>query len=53
MTLTTILIIVLIVLLFGSFPSWNYNRGWGYGPAGIVGVLLLVVLVLFLTGRLH
>jgi hypothetical protein len=50
--LSTILIIVLILLLIGALPSWPYSSGWGYGPGGIVGVLLIIVLVLALTGRL-
>lgn len=52
MTLGTILLIVLILLLIGAIPAWPYSRGWGYGPSGIVGVLLVVLLILFLTGRL-
>ena len=49
--LSTVLIIVLILLLIGAFPRWGYSSGWGYGPSGIVGILLIVVLVLALTGR--
>ena len=52
MNLTTILIIVLIVLLIGVTPTWNYSRGWGPYPAGILGIVLVVVLILFLAGRL-
>lgn len=48
----TILIILLILLLLGAFPRWGYNANWGYGPSGIVGILLIVVIVLLLTGRL-
>lgn len=43
-----ILLIILILLLLGSFPSWRYSRGWGYGPSGILGFILLVILVLIL-----
>jgi hypothetical protein len=46
-----LLLVVLLVLLFGSFPSWPYSRSWGYRPSGVLGIVLLVVLVLFLTGR--
>jgi hypothetical protein len=49
--LGTILIILLILMLVGAIPRWGYSSGWGYGPSGIVGVLLIVVLVLALTGR--
>lgn len=48
MSLSTILIIILILLLIGSAPTWPYARGWGYRPSGIVGVLLVVVIVLAL-----
>ncbi|MEJ0094429.1 MAG: DUF3309 family protein [Methylocella sp.] len=49
MSLTTILLIVLILMLVGAIPSWPYNRSWGYGPSGIVGVLLVVVVIILLT----
>jgi hypothetical protein len=49
--LGTILVIVLILILIGAFPRWPYSAGWGYGPSGIVGVVLIVVLILALTGR--
>jgi hypothetical protein len=49
--LTTVLLIVLIILLIGAVPSWPYSRGWGYGPSGILGIVLIVVLILALTGR--
>jgi Protein of unknown function (DUF3309) len=52
MTIGTILLIVLILLLIGAIPSWPYSRGWGYGPSGIVGVVLIVILVLLFTGRM-
>lgn len=51
MTLSTILIIILILALIGAIPNWGYSRGWGYGPSGIVGVILVVVVVLALLGR--
>ena len=47
-----VLLIVLVLLLLGAVPSWNYSRNWGYGPSGILGVILIVVVVLLLTGRL-
>ena len=52
MTLTTILIIVLILLLIGAVPAWPHSRGWGYGPSGLLGLVLIVLLVLMLMGRL-
>ncbi len=49
--LTTILIVILILALVGALPTWGYSRNWGYGPGGMVGVVLVVLLVLALTGR--
>ena len=49
--LGTILVILLILILIGAVPRWPYSAGWGYGPSGIVGVILIVVLILALTGR--
>ena len=48
----TILLIVLVLLLLGVIPSWNHSRSWGYGPSGVLGVILIIVVVLLLTGRL-
>jgi len=50
--LGTILVIILILLLIGAIPRWGYSSGWGYGPSGIVGILLIVVIVLALSGRM-
>jgi len=52
MSLGTILLIVLILILIGVIPTWPHSRGWGYGPSGIVGVILVVLLILFVMGRL-
>ena len=49
--LSTVLLIVLVLLLVGAMLSWRYSRGWGYGPSGLLGVILVVVLILALTGR--
>ena len=48
-----VLLIVLLLLVFGAMPRWGYSKNWGYGPIGILGVILLVLLILFLTGRLY
>src|ERR1700730_13110438 len=48
----TILLIVLVLMLVGSFPSWSHSRSWGYGPSGGVGLVLVVVVVLLLLGRI-
>ena len=47
-----ILLIVLLVLAIGAVPSWPYSRNWGYAPSGGLGLVLLIVLLLVLTGRL-
>jgi hypothetical protein len=48
----TILIVVLVLMLLGALPSWPHSRSWGYMPSGTMGVVLLVLVVLLLTGRL-
>lgn len=50
--MTTILFIVLIVLLLGALPTWPYSANWGYFPSGLLGLVLLIVVVMLLTGRL-
>jgi Protein of unknown function (DUF3309) len=50
--MSTILIIILILILIGALPNWGYSRAWGYGPGGIVGVILIIVIILALLGRL-
>ena len=52
MGIGTILLIVLILLLVGAFPSWPHSRGWGYAPMGGLGLVFVIVLVLLLMGRL-
>lgn len=48
----TILIIILILILIGALPTWPYSRGWGYAPSGLLGLIVIIVLILLLTGRL-
>jgi hypothetical protein len=48
----TILLIILVLLLIGAFPTWPYSSGWGYYPSGGIGLILLIVLILALAGRL-
>jgi Protein of unknown function (DUF3309) len=49
--LSTILLIILIVLLIGSLPTWGYSGGWGYYPSGGLGLLLIIIIVLLALGR--
>jgi hypothetical protein len=52
MNISTILLVVLIVLLIGALPTWPYSSGWGYYPSGGVGLVVLILIILLLTGRL-
>jgi hypothetical protein len=52
MALSTLLIIILILLLIGAVPTWPYSRGWGYGPSGVLGLILVVIVILALMGRI-
>jgi hypothetical protein len=52
MTLGTILLIILVLALIGVIPTWPHSRQWGYAPSGIVGVILVVILILFLLGKI-
>lgn len=46
-----ILLIIVLFLLIGGLPRWNYSRNWGYGPSGGLGLVLMVLLILVLMGR--
>jgi hypothetical protein len=48
----TILLIILILAVIGVLPTWPHSRSWGYGPSGVGGLILLVLIILLLTGRL-
>jgi len=48
----TILLIILIILLLGALPTWPYSAGWGYYPSGGLGLIVLIVIILFLLGKL-
>ena len=52
MPIGTIILIIVILLLIGAVPAWPHSRGWGYGPSGLLGVVLLILLILLLRGRL-
>ena len=49
--MVTILIVILVLALIGALPTWPYSRGWGYYPSGGVGLIVLILLILFLMGR--
>jgi hypothetical protein len=50
--MSSLLFIVLIVLLLGALPTWPYSANWGYYPSGLLGLVLLIVVIMLLTGRL-
>lgn len=50
--LGTILVVILILLLIGALPTWPYSSGWGYYPGGTLGIILIIVVILALSGRI-
>lgn len=52
MTLSTILLVILILALLGALPRWSHSRNWGYYPSGGMGVVVIILLILVLTGRI-
>jgi hypothetical protein len=50
--ISTVLIVLLVLLLLGAIPTWPYSRDWGYYPSGFLGIVLLVIVILLLTGRI-
>jgi hypothetical protein len=48
----TILLVVLVLMLLGAVPTWPHSREWGYGPSGGLGLVVIILLILVLTGRL-
>lgn len=47
-----VLVVLLVLMLFGSLPTWGYSRNWGPGPSGGLGLLVIILLILLLTGRI-
>ena len=52
MSLGTIVLVILVLMLLGVIPTWPHSRSWGYAPSGALGLAVIVVLILLLTGRL-
>lgn len=52
MSLASILLIVLLLALIGAIPGWPHSRGWGYGPSGGIGLLVVILVVLMLLGKI-
>jgi len=52
MSLGTVLLIVLVLVLLGVIPTWPHSRSWGYAPGGVLGLVLVVVVIMLVTGNL-
>jgi hypothetical protein len=52
MSIGTILLIILILMLAGAFPTWPHSKNWGYGPSGGLGLLVVILVVLLLLGKI-
>lgn len=52
MSIGTILLIVLILMLIGVIPAWPHSRSWGYGPSGVLGLIVVVLVIMVLMGRI-
>lgn len=52
MSVGTILLIILILILVGALPTWPHSRSWGYGPSGLLGAVVVILVVLLLLGRI-
>jgi len=50
--LGTILIVLLVLMLLGAFPTWPHSRNWGYAPSGGLGLVLVILVILLLLGRI-
>ena len=51
-TVSTILLVILILLLIGAIPSWSHSKNWGYGPSGGIGLIVVILIILLLTGHI-
>jgi len=52
MSLGTILLIILILMLIGAFPTWPHSQNWGYAPSGGLGLVVIILIILLLLGRI-
>ena len=50
--LGTIILVMLILMLIGVIPAWPHSKNWGYAPSGGLGIVLLIIIILILTGRI-
>lgn len=47
-----ILLLIFLLLLLGIVPIWPHSRSWGYGPSGLMSVVLIILIFMLLTGRI-
>lgn len=52
MSVGTILLVILVLALLGVIPTWPHSRNWGYGPSGVLGLVVVIVLILFVLGKI-
>jgi Protein of unknown function (DUF3309) len=52
MTMITVLLVILVLMLVGAVPAWPHSRSWGYAPSGTLGLLLIILLLLAISGRI-
>lgn len=52
MSIGTILLIVLVLILLGAIPAWPHSKSWGYGPSGVIGLIVVVLLILLVLGKI-
>jgi hypothetical protein len=48
----TIILLILVLILVGALPTWPHSRSWGYAPSGVMGLVVIILLIMLLTGRL-
>lgn len=52
MSVGTVLLVILVLALLGVIPTWPHSRSWGYGPSGVLGLVVVIVLILFVLGKI-
>lgn len=52
MSIGLILLIILVLVLVGALPSWPHSKSWGYGPSGMLGTVVVILLILLVLGKI-
>jgi len=52
MSIGLILLIILVLVLVGALPSWPHSKNWGYGPSGMLGTVVVILLILLVLGKI-